>query len=170
MDALTKERRSWNMSRIRGRNTKPELVVRSMFYRLGYRFRLHRCDLPGKPDLVLPRHRVAILVHGCFWHRHRQCKYAYTPKSNLAFWRRKFAGNVERDAQVRRRLRKAGWVVAVIWECQTADADSLARRASRLMLSAMTKTQPLPRRRSGQKRSKTKLGKQAEMPSRLAGG
>src|SRR3954463_15983899 len=108
VDLLTKERRSWNMSRIRSRDTKPEVLVRSLLHRLGLRFRLHR-PLPGRPDIVLPRHRTVVLVHGCFWHRHTSCRFAYTPKSNVQFWLAKFAGNVERDRKARRALHKLGW-------------------------------------------------------------
>jgi DNA mismatch endonuclease (patch repair protein) len=135
MDTLTKERRSWNMSRIGGRNTEPEKIVRSILHRLGYRFRLHRRDLPGRPDIILPRHKIVVLVHGCFWHRHQRCKYAYTPKSNLAFWHTKFEGNVERDRLVRRQLKKAGWNVVVVWECQTYDAERLADCLARMLCS-----------------------------------
>jgi DNA mismatch endonuclease (patch repair protein) len=134
MDTLDAERRSWNMSRIGGRNTKPELAVRSALHRLGYRFRLHRRDLPGKPDIVLPRHGIAIFVHGCFWHRHSRCKYAYTPKSNVLFWQTKFDGNVQRDRAAARRLRKLGWRVVVIWECQATDMKSLAERLAKVLL------------------------------------
>ncbi|MBU1162905.1 MAG: DNA mismatch endonuclease Vsr, partial [Proteobacteria bacterium] len=87
MDIISKEKRSWNMSRIRGKDTKPEIIVRSMLHRMGYRFRLHRKDLPGKPDIVLPKYKTVIFVHGCFWHRHKGCKYAYTPKSRVKFWK-----------------------------------------------------------------------------------
>ncbi len=128
MDRISKKHRSWNMSRIGGRNTKPELVVRSTLHRLGYRFRVHRRDLPGRPDIVLPKHKAVIFVHGCFWHRHSRCKYAYTPKNNLTFWQAKFAGNVGRDRKTVRQLRKLGWWVIVIWECQTTDAATLAER------------------------------------------
>src|SRR5439155_2290711 len=119
--------RSWNMSRIRGKDTKPELLVRSALHAMGYRFRVHCRTLPGCPDLVLPKHRLIILVHGCFWHRHRNCQFAYTPKSRRAFWGRKFARNLERDAEVRRMLRRLGWRVIVIWECQTASDTMLNR-------------------------------------------
>ena len=132
-DRISHEHRSWNMSRIRGSNTKPEVIVRSLLHRMGYRFRLHRADLPGKPDIVLPKHRTVILVHGCFWHRHRGCRYAYTPKSRKAFWSRKFEKNIVRDRSVRRRLRRAGWHVITIWECQTRDLDHLASRILRTM-------------------------------------
>jgi len=118
------------MSRIRGVDTKPELLVRSLLHRMGYRFRLHRRDLPGRPDIVLPKYRAVVFVHGCFWHRHRGCRYAYVPKSRKDFWKRKFARNVERDREVRHLLRKAGWKILVVWECETVDADGLASRLS----------------------------------------
>src|SRR3954468_7400909 len=116
MDSLTREHRSWNMSRIKGRDTKPELLVRSILHRMGYRFRLHQNQLPGRPDVVLTRHRTVVFVHGCFWHRHHRCRYAYTPKSNIAFWSEKFRLNVARDARVRQLLRSMGWRVLVVWE------------------------------------------------------
>ena len=126
MDRLSTERRSWNMSRIRGKDTKPELVVRSVLHCLGFRFRVHRKDLPGRPDIVLPRHRVAVLVHGCFWHRHSGCRYAYTPKSNLNFWTAKFEQNLARDSRITRELQQLGWRVVLVWECQTVDRVALA--------------------------------------------
>lgn len=116
------------MSRIRGRDTKPEVTVRSVLHRLGFRFRLHRKDLPGRPDIVLPRHRTVVLVHGCFWHRHSRCPFAYSPKSNTTFWKQKFAATVLRDQRDRRRLRSLGWRVIVVWECQAADRAALAKR------------------------------------------
>ncbi|MCC7411784.1 MAG: DNA mismatch endonuclease Vsr [Gammaproteobacteria bacterium] len=128
MDRLTREHRSWNMSRIRGRDTQPELVVRSVLHRLGFRFRVHEQELPGCPDVVLPRHRVVVFVHGCFWHRHRGCRFAYTPKSNGAFWSDKFEQNVGRDSRNRKELRRLGWRVVVIWECQAADRTALTQR------------------------------------------
>ena len=108
------------MSRIRAANTKPELIVRSILHRLGYRFRLGGRKLPGRPDVVLTRHKTAVFVHGCFWHRHRGCRLAYTPKSNVAFWLQKFSENVIRDRRVRRHLARLGWTVVVVWECQVA--------------------------------------------------
>ncbi len=117
-DSLTAERRSWNMGRIRGKNTKPEMIVRSMLHRMGYRFRVHRGDLPGKPDIVLPKHRTAVFVHGCFWHRHPGCKYAYLPKTRTAFWRAKFEANEKRDTDAIKRLASLGWQVVVLWECE----------------------------------------------------
>lgn len=116
------------MSRIRSADTIPERLVRSLLHKMGYRFRLHRADLPGKPDIILPKLRVAILVHGCFWHRHPGCKYAYTPKSRVKFWNQKFDGNVARDKRVKCELRSAGWRVIIVWECQTNSLAKLHRR------------------------------------------
>ena len=127
-DRISPEHRSWNMSRIRNRDTKPELIVRSLLHRMGYRFRLHRKDLPGKPDIVLPMYHTAVFVHGCFWHRHPCCQLAYTPRSRVEFWKDKFDSNVLRDKQARRNLTMLGWKVVVIWECQTKDIDGLAGR------------------------------------------
>ena len=125
MDRLTKEHRSWNMSRIKGANTKPEVRVRSILHRMGYRFRLHRKDLPGKPDIVLPKYETVLFVHGCFWHRHSECRFAYTPKSRVAFWKKKFLRNVERHHEVEEQLTELGWRVIVVWECETKDEDKL---------------------------------------------
>jgi DNA mismatch endonuclease, patch repair protein len=119
-DSLTPEQRRYTMSRVRHADTKPELVVRSALHRMGYRFTLHRRDLPGKPDIVLPRHRAVIFVHGCFWHRHASCERASMPKTNPAYWRAKFHRNVERDERVRARLIQEGWKVIVVWECEIA--------------------------------------------------
>ncbi len=126
MDRITKERRSWNMSRIRGRDTTPEKLVRSTLHRMGFRFRLHRRDLPGTPDIVLPKCRTVVFVHGCFWHRHPRCRYAYVPKSRVVFWRTKFRANVMRDRRVRRELRKLKWRVVVVWECQVRTPELAA--------------------------------------------
>ena len=125
MDILTREQRSANMARIGQRNTSPELAVRRALHRMGYRFRLHRRDLPGTPDVVLPRHKTIFLVHGCFWHRHSHCRFAYTPKSHVDFWKAKFEANVVRDQRVERELRNMGWVVRIIWECETRDLTAL---------------------------------------------
>jgi len=133
MDRLSKERRSWNMSRIRGRNTRPEIIVRSVLHALGYRFRLHVANLVGRPDIVLPKHRTVVFVHGCFWHRHARCPQAYFPKSRTSFWKEKFRRNVERDARVRRLLRSLGWRIVVIWECETTSRDALASRLKKLL-------------------------------------
>lgn len=118
------------MKKVRQRDTKAEIAVRQAAHALGYRFRLHRRDLPGSPDLAFPRHKVAVLVHGCFWHRHPGCRYASTPKNNSEFWNDKFRRNVERDARKESELRELGWKVLVIWECETRNSEVLGRRLS----------------------------------------
>lgn len=118
MDTLTSEKRSWNMSRIRGSNTKPELIIRSMLHRMGYRFRVSDKRLPGKPDIVLPKYKSVIFVNGCFWHRHQDCKYAYTPKSRTDFWNKKFDENIRRDKKNFALLNESGWFIITIWECE----------------------------------------------------
>ncbi|WP_081986545.1 very short patch repair endonuclease [Chitinibacter sp. ZOR0017] len=117
MDIVTPQKRSAMMSGIRGKNTKPELLVRSFLHAQGFRFRLHRKDLPGGPDIVLPKYHVCIFVHGCFWHRHPDCRLASTPKSRQEFWEPKFAGNVERDTRNQAALLASGWRVVILWEC-----------------------------------------------------
>ncbi len=118
-DIVDSKRRSELMAGIRSRNTTPELVVRRIAHRMGLRFRLHRTDLPGSPDLVFPKHQLAVFVHGCFWHRHEGCRYASTPKSRAAFWMEKFAANVARDVRQEAALRACGWRVLIIWQCET---------------------------------------------------
>ena len=115
------------MSRIRGKDTKPELRVRSQLHRMGYRFRLHRKELPGRPDIVLPKYDTVIFVHGCFWHRHKGCRFAYTPKTRVEFWETKFEQNVRRDRRNEAALRKRGWRIIRIWECETESFEALAR-------------------------------------------
>lgn len=117
-DKLTPQKRSWNMSRIRSANTKPEMLMRSLLHRMGFRFRLHRKDLPGRPDIVLPRYRTVIFVHGCFWHQHLGCVEASHPKSNKAYWESKLEANVKRDEKNRQLLHEQGWRVLVFWECE----------------------------------------------------
>jgi DNA mismatch endonuclease (patch repair protein) len=124
-DTFSKEKRSWIMSRIRGRDTKPEKAIRSQLHRLGYRFRLHRNDLPGRPDIVLPKYRTVLFVHGCFWHQHNECKRATVPKSNEQYWIPKLKRNVSRFQQAKVALKDAGWKVVVIWECETKDLFKL---------------------------------------------
>jgi DNA mismatch endonuclease (patch repair protein) len=119
------------MARIKGKDTEPERIVRSVLHRLGYRFRLHDRRLPGTPDIVLRRLKTVVLVHGCFWHRHSKCRFAYKPKSRERFWERKFSDNVARDRRQSRELRRAGWKVVTVWECQTADRASLGSRLQR---------------------------------------
>lgn len=120
-DVFTVEKRSEVMSKIKGSNTGPERAVRSMLHRLGYRFTLNNKHLPGKPDIVLPKYSTVIFVHGCFWHRHRGCKYAYTPKTRVEFWTKKFEENKRRDRLVTAELKNLGWKVMVVWECEIAD-------------------------------------------------
>lgn len=124
-DKLSAEKRSWNMSRIKGRDTKPEIAVRSLLHSMGYRFRLQRKDLPGKPDIVLQKYKTAIFVHGCFWHAHG-CKDSGTPKTNTEFWQKKLADNVRRDARKQQELQDSGWNVLVIWDCQLKHPQELA--------------------------------------------
>jgi len=128
MDRLSKQHRSWNMSRIRGRDTKPEVAVRSLLHHMRFRFRLHAKDLPGRPDILLPKHHAAIFVHGCFWHRHKSCRFAYQPKSRTAFWTQKFKENVKRDMNNHAALSRLGWNVIVVWECELRDMETLAKR------------------------------------------
>lgn len=129
MDTLTTAERSERMSRVRSKDTKPEITVRSIVHRMGYRYRLHDRSLPGSPDLVFPRRGKIIFVHGCFWHRHgTNCGYTRWPKSKLDFWKPKLQQNHQRDKIVRRELRKLGWRVLVVWECQLKKSNVLAGR------------------------------------------
>jgi DNA mismatch endonuclease (patch repair protein) len=121
------------MSAIRGAHTKPEMIVRSLAHRLGYRFRLHRRDLPGKPDLVFPAQRKVIFVHGCFWHMH-DCRYgSVTPATNAEFWQNKRMSTVERDARHLKSLRQDGWRVLIVWECETREPEKLERKLDKFL-------------------------------------
>jgi len=126
MDTISEVERSLLMGRIRNKNTKPELALRSALHRMGYRFRVCVKDLPGKPDIVFHSRRLAIFVHGCFWHRH-SCKFAYNPKTRQDFWQGKFRRNVERDEECTVRLTEQGWKVIVVWECEIGNAERLAK-------------------------------------------
>ena len=117
MKKIDAETRSQMMAAIRGKNTKPEIAIRRLLHALGLRFRIHRRDLPGNPDIVLPKHRLAILVHGCFWHQHPGCEYAVLPKSNIPFWSAKLAANTKRDQVALSELRDSGWRTLIVWEC-----------------------------------------------------
>jgi DNA mismatch endonuclease (patch repair protein) len=117
MDIVSAKKRSEMMSGIKGRNTRPEMLVRSYLHAKGFRFRLHLRDLPGSPDLVLPKYRACIFVHGCFWHRHQGCRYATTPATRADFWEQKLEGNVTRDHRNVQLLLEAGWRVLIVWEC-----------------------------------------------------
>ncbi|MAB82040.1 MAG: very short patch repair endonuclease [Phycisphaerae bacterium] len=132
-DTLSPSQRSEMMSRIRGRDTKPELQVRSILHRMGYRFTLDNRDMPGSPDIVLPRYDVAIFVHGCFWHRHEGCRYATTPKTRRSFWNAKFQANIARDRRVTAALRRDGWRVWTVWECQLRAPEKVASRLQRML-------------------------------------
>ena len=128
-DTLTPTERSERMSRIRSRDTKPELALRKALHRLGLRFRLHARGLAGRPDIILPKYRTAIFVHGCFWHRHPGCKVATTPKSNTGYWVEKFQRNVARDAATACALAENGWRVLVAWECELNSPVRVAAKA-----------------------------------------
>ena len=121
------------MSQIGSKDTQPELIVRRLLTEMGLRYRLHRRDLPGKPDIVFGPRRLVLFVHGCFWHRHRGCRMASTPSANAAFWQSKFDANTARDRRNTTALKRAGWRVAVIWECETRQPERLARRLQRLL-------------------------------------
>jgi DNA mismatch endonuclease (patch repair protein) len=125
MASITRERQSMLMARVRAKDTRPEHAVRKLLHRWGFRFRLHRRDLPGTPDLVLPRFKLAIFVHGCFWHQHASCPLCKRPRTNLMYWEPKFARIAERDRAAERALQARGWTVAVIWECETISEQTL---------------------------------------------
>ncbi|VVE01324.1 very short patch repair endonuclease [Pandoraea nosoerga] len=120
------------MQQVKGKNTRPEMIVRSLLHRLGYRFRLHRKDLPGTPDVVFPSRRVALFVHGCFWHGHG-CRIGQLPKSRLDYWQPKIATNRDRDARKEAALEATGWRVAVVWQCELTDLEGLATRLKDLL-------------------------------------
>ena len=127
-DTVSKAVRSQIMSNVPQRNTSPERIVRSFLHQLGCRFRLHRRDLPGSPDIVLPKHRIAVFVHGCFWHQHRGCRKARRPTSNTGYWNQKLDENILRDKRQIRELKKLGWQVIVVWQCETQNIKQLSRK------------------------------------------
>lgn len=135
-DVLTTEQRRLNMSRIRGRDSKPEMLVRRLVHSLGFRYRLHVRNLPGSPDLVFPARRKVVFVHGCFWHRHRCPLGQPAPKTRAVFWRNKLTRNVARDSEVRRALKRAGWRTCVVWQCQTRRTRTLETRLHRFLRAA----------------------------------
>ncbi|MFZ0296829.1 MAG: DNA mismatch endonuclease Vsr [Candidatus Sulfotelmatobacter sp.] len=136
MDELSPERRSANMARIRSQNTNPELTLRKLIHCLGYRFRLHRSDLPGRPDLVFPSRKKVIFVHGCFWHQHTECREGRVPGSRLEYWGPKLRRNRERDALAQSSLKKQGWRYLVVWECELRDTAAVLKRAKRFLETA----------------------------------
>ncbi|MDB6135584.1 MAG: vsr [Verrucomicrobiales bacterium] len=144
LDPLTPRERSWNMSRIRSTDTKPEMMVRRMLTAMGLRYRLHRRDLPGKPDLVFGPRRTVLFVHGCFWHQHPGCRAARIPTGNREFWEKKLNRNTERDAQTCQTLRSLGWRILTVWECETRDPEKLQRRLAMLFppLNSSTPADP----------------------------
>lgn len=127
VDNRTVESRSALMARVKQKNTTPEMIVRRLLHRMGYRFRLHQKDLPGRPDIVLSRHKKVVFVHGCFWHRH-DCKKATMPKTNQDFWKNKFQTNIDRDTKVLLSIKERGWETLTIWECEAQDGDKLELR------------------------------------------
>lgn len=130
VDRLSPEARSQNMARITGKDTRPEMTVRKLLHAMGYRYHLHVKDLPGRPDIAFPGRKKAVLVHGCFWHRHPGCRYAYAPKSRVDFWNGKFAQNVERDSRNLKALADRGWESLVVWECEVKNLHALSDRLS----------------------------------------
>jgi DNA mismatch endonuclease (patch repair protein) len=133
MDKLSPERRSANMARIRSQNTSPEVSLRKLIHRLGYRFRLHLNDLPGKPDLVFPSRKKVIFVHGCFWHQHTECREGRVPGSRLEYWVPKLRRNQERDMLAQSSLKEQGWGYLVIWECELKDITAVLKRVKRFL-------------------------------------
>jgi DNA mismatch endonuclease (patch repair protein) len=121
------------MSRVKGRNTGPEKIVRSILHNLGYRFRIHVRKLPGNPDIVLPRHRKIVLVHGCFWHGHKGCNRSKRPSSNVDFWNKKIDKNIGRDKEVKKELELLGWKVLVVWQCRIRNKEILRERLEQFM-------------------------------------
>jgi DNA mismatch endonuclease (patch repair protein) len=133
MDTLTPERRSANMARIRSQNTSPELTLRKLIHGLGYRFRLHRNDLPGRPDLVFPSRKKVIFVHGCFWHQHGECREGRVPGSRLEYWGPKLRRNQERDSLAQSSLKQQGWRYLVVWECELKDEAAASHRVTQFL-------------------------------------
>jgi DNA mismatch endonuclease, patch repair protein len=138
-DHLSRADRSRNMAKIKGRDTQPERIVRSLLHRIGYRFRLHSKKLKGRPDIVLPKHKKLILVHGCFWHSHDCVRGLSTPKTNSQFWIQKRSGNVERDKKLLLVYATEGWSPLVIWECETRDTESLEKKLLTFLRKARRK-------------------------------
>ncbi|MGJ4900727.1 very short patch repair endonuclease [Bradyrhizobium sp. HKCCYLRH2060] len=158
-DTITRERRSANMAAIKGSDTKPELAVRRLLWDMGVGYRLHVKGLPARPDIVMKGRRKIILVHGCFWHRHKNCPFAYTPRSQTAFWEEKFAKNVERDERNCSALKALGWDVMIVWECELADANLLRKR---IILFLDRK----PNAWNGRTKSKQRPGRRKAGPTR----
>ena len=127
-DTFDKEKRSWVMSRVSSKNTKPEIVVRRMLWSMGFRYRLYVAKLPGKPDIVFPGRKKVVFVHGCFWHGHEHCKLASIPQTNVEYWTAKLGRNMERDKKNKAALQAEGWKVLIVWECELKDRDLLQQK------------------------------------------
>jgi len=136
LDTFSKSERSEIMRRVKSKNTSPEVKVRSLLHNMGFRFRLHRKDLPGNPDIVLPKRNTVVFVHGCFWHRHKGCKRATEPSSRREYWLPKFERTVKRDAENQKKLAVMGWNVIVVWECELKNMAALASRLENEILHA----------------------------------
>ena len=134
-DTISPKHRSWNMSRVRSKNTKPEIKIRSMLHAKGFRFRKNVKNLPGVPDIVLPKYKSIIFVHGCFWHQHKGCVKSHIPKSNVEFWTEKLGKNVVRDKKHNKELKQAGWRILTIWECEMKDLNKLERKLKKFFES-----------------------------------
>lgn len=150
VDKLDPARRSANMARVRGKDTGPELRVRRIAHRMGLRFRLHRKDLPGRPDLVFPKHRLAVFVHGCFWHRHSGCPRASMPSTRVDFWEAKFAANVERDARQAAALEAQSWRVLVLWESGLKDEALIETALREAVFAAEPASDRIPHKETTQ--------------------
>lgn len=132
-DVFSRKKRSWIMSRIKGKDTAPEVLVRSLVHQMGFRFRIHRRDLPGNPDIVLPRHGKVIFVNGCFWHGHKRCPRSQRPTTNRRFWNRKINDTIARDKRFRAGLHRMGWRVLTVWQCETRKPERLLTRLERFL-------------------------------------
>ncbi|MFA7184157.1 MAG: DNA mismatch endonuclease Vsr [Victivallales bacterium] len=134
MDNVSSKQRSINMSRVKGKNTRPEMTIRSLLHKMGYRFRLHNKKLPGNPDIILPKYKTIIFVHGCFWHQHEGCRKATIPQTNTDFWKIKLSKNVSRDSQNNDKLISLGWKVVIIWECELKNIEPLKNRIKKILI------------------------------------
>ena len=161
-DTLSQTQRSYNMSRIRGKNTKPEILVRKGLHARGFRFRLHNKKLPGSPDIVLPKYGVAIMVNGCFWHGHKGCRYATKPKTNVGFWETKIARNRHRDEVTNAHLEALGWHVITVWECELRGKSNVETRLEELADEIRLAGEKKARQEATRQQSRTEAKKMRE--------